>query len=131
MPLSRLLRTWLMPSQHRKLARRLRLEVLEDRSVPTAFNPNQIRHAYGFDRVQFGDAAHTPIAGDGSGQTIAIVDAFDDPNIASNLATFDSDYGLPDPPSFAKVNQTGGSTLPAPNAGWAREIALDVEYAHA
>jgi hypothetical protein len=106
------------------------LDVLETR-VLLSFNPNQIRHAYGFDRVGFEDSTHALVAGDGTGQTIAIVDAFDDPNIASNLATFDSQYGLPAPPTFTKVNQTGGTTYPPPNTGWAREIALDVEYAHA
>src|SRR5262249_26426406 len=39
-------------------------------------------------------------------------------------------FGLPDP-AFTKVNQSGGSTPPAANAGWASEIALDVEWAHA
>jgi hypothetical protein len=107
-----------------------RVEALEERTL-LSFTPIQIRHAYGFDRVGFEDAAHPLITGDGAGQTIGIVDAFDDPNIASNLATFDATYGLPDPPSFSKVNQTGGTTYPAPNAGWATEIALDVEYAHA
>ena len=97
----------------------------------TSFTPIQIRHAYGFDRVGFEDATHSLVAGDGSGETIAIVDAYDDPNIASDLAHFDSTYGLADPPSFTKVNQTGGSTLPAANRSWASEIALDVEYAHA
>jgi hypothetical protein len=104
--------------------------VLEVRAL-LSFNPIQIRHAYGFDRVGFVDASHPLVAGDGTGQTIAIVDAFDDPNIASNLATFDSTYGLPAPPSFMKVNQRGGTTPPPPNRGWATEIALDVEYAHA
>jgi hypothetical protein len=97
----------------------------------TAFTPIQIRHAYGFDRVGFEDATHGLVAGDGSGQTIAIVDAYDDPNIASDLAHFDSMYNLPAPPSFTKVSQTGSTTLPAANRGWSSEIALDVEYAHA
>ena len=64
-------------------------------------------------------------------QTIGIVDAYDDPNIASDLATFDSYYGLAAPPSFRKVNQTGGTSYPAANSGWSLEIALDVEIAHA
>ena len=71
------------------------------------------------------------IPGDGSGQTIAIVDAYDAPNIAADLHVFDQQFGLPDPPSFVKVNQTGGTNYPRPDDGWGMEIALDVEWAHA
>jgi len=92
---------------------------------PTGNSPAQIRTAYGFDAVSFAGAA-----ADGSGTTIAIVDAYDNPNIASDLRQFDLRFGLPDP-VFKKVNQTGGTTMPAANAGWASEIALDVEWAHA
>ena len=68
----------------------------------------------------------------GTGQTIAIVDAFDDPNIAADLATFDTTFGLPAPASFKKVTQTGATTgYPTADANWALEIALDVEWAHA
>ncbi len=97
-------------------------------SSPVGLTPAQVRHAYGFDTVAFAGG----IAGDGTGQTIAIVDAFDDPNIADDLHQFSVQFGLPDPPSFTKVSQTGSLTsLPPANAGWAGEIALDVEWAHA
>jgi hypothetical protein len=92
---------------------------------PTGTTPAQIRHAYGFDQISFNGTA-----GDGSGTTIAIVDAFDDPNIANDLHQFDLKFGLPDP-TFTKVNQNGGTSMPAANSGWASEIALDVEWAHA
>lgn len=94
---------------------------------PTGYSPQQVRHAYGFDKISFGDGA---IAGDGSGTTIAIVDAYDDPRIANDLHQFDLAFGLPDP-VFTKVNQFGGATYPVADAGWATEIALDVEWAHA
>jgi hypothetical protein len=110
---------------------RPRLEALEERTVPNAYTPLEVRHAYGFDRVRFAKAGSPHIAGDGTGQTIAVIIDHDDPNIASDLATFDSIYGLPAPLSFKKVNQTGGTTYPTPDAGSAEEIALDVEYAHA
>ncbi|MSO78811.1 MAG: peptidase S8/S53 subtilisin kexin sedolisin [Acidimicrobiia bacterium] len=72
------------------------------------------------------------LTGDGAGQTIAIVVAFDHPYIAADLATFDTTFGLPAPPSFKKVSQTGSTTvLPAPDASWALETSLDVEWAHA
>ena len=68
-------------------------------------------------------------------QTIAIVDAYNDPNAESDLATFDSYYGLPACTTangcFRKVNQSGGTSYPQSNSGWALEIALDVEAAHA
>lgn len=97
------------------------LEPLESRTLLSGFTPVQIRHGYGFDQVSY----------TGAGQTIAIVDAYDDPNIAGDLATFDSQYGLPAPPSFTKVNQTGDTTYPVQDKGWDTEIALDVEWAHA
>jgi subtilase family serine protease len=74
---------------------------------------------------------------------IAIVDAYDNPNAGSNLATFRSNSGLPaigtscttatigttGTPCFLKVNQTGGSAAPTSNAGWAVEIDLDLQAA--
>jgi hypothetical protein len=139
MPLPRFLQRWVRPSTQRfkatasRAARsaRPRLEVLEERNLLTSFKPTQITQAYGFDRVKFGDASHTLVTGDGTGQTIGIIDAYDDPNIASDLATFDTKYGIAAPPTFSKVNQRGGTTPPTANRGWATEIALDVEYAHA
>jgi subtilase family serine protease len=76
--------------------------------------------------------------GDGSGQIIAIVDAYDDPRIANDLTQFDKAFGLIDPPSFFKYNQDGQmSNLPgtdpagAGTNNWEGEEALDVEWAHA
>ena len=67
----------------------------------------RMRHAYGVDSINLNG-----IAGDGSGQTIAIVDAYDDPTAASDLHAFDQAFGLADPPSFTKLNQSGGTALP-------------------
>ena len=93
--------------------------------------PSTIRQAYGIDQVFFGS-----IAGSGLGQTIAIVDAYNDPNIVADLQAFDAAYGLAAPPSFIVIGQDGSTTLPAnaspsPSGSWAMEIALDVEWAHA
>ncbi len=96
-------------------------------SGPTGYTPAQIRQAYGFNNITFNNGT---VAGDGTGTTIAIVDAYDDPKIANDLHQFDLQFGLPDP-VLTKVNQNGGSSLPAANAGWITEIALDVEWAHA
>ena len=94
---------------------------------PTGYTPAQIRQAYGINQISFN---YGTVTGDGSGTTIAIIDAYNDPNIANDLHQFDLQFGLPDP-ALTKVNQTGGTTLPAANAGWITEIALDVEWAHA
>jgi hypothetical protein len=69
-------------------------------------------------------------------QTVAIVDAYDDPTIESDLQTYDTAFGLPACTKasgcFKKVNQEGNaSPLPATEGGWAGEISLDVETTHA
>jgi subtilase family serine protease len=91
---------------------------------PTGLTPEQILNAYGINQITFSDGT---IAGNGSGQTIAIVDPYDDPNIGSDLATFDQQFGLPAPPSFHVDNLGGTMTDP----GWAVETSLDVEWTHA
>ncbi len=95
-------------------------------SSPIGLTPAQVKSAYGFSSVNFGS-----VVGNGAGQTIAIVDAYNDPNIASDLAKFDQTFGLAAPPSLKIVNQSGGSSLPQSDRGWSGEIALDVEWAHA
>jgi subtilase family serine protease len=95
-------------------------------SVPFGLTPGATRAYYGFDQVSFGGTA-----ADGSGQTIAIVTAHNNPNIASDLAQFDQTFGLAAPPSFQVVNQMGGTKLPKNNKSWGSETALDVEWAHA
>ena len=91
------------------------------------FTPAQIKKAYGFDKINLSGGAPA----DGAGQTIAIIDAYNDPNIAADLSVFDSQFGLQAPGSLKVVNQSGGSSLPSTDAGWAGEISLDVEWAHA
>jgi subtilase family serine protease len=89
----------------------------------SAFVPSQIRHAYGFDLI----------SNQGAGQTIGIVDAYDDVNAESDLGVFSKQFQLTACTSangcFRKVYSTGRK--PAANANWAVEIALDIEWAHA
>jgi subtilase family serine protease len=129
------------PRDHRK--KKLLLEPLEPRAMLSAstsaadiichpnlsafassgfnvYTPAQIRHAYGFDQV----------AWNGAGQTIAIVDAYDDPTVAADLQKFDRQFGLVDP-TLTVAKMTSGGRGPVANSGWAMEIALDVEWAHA
>ena len=92
---------------------------------PTGLSPAAIKAAYTFSTLLTA----------GAGKTIAIVDAYNDPRAEADLNTFSSQYGLPACTTangcFSKVNQTGGSTYPKTNAGWALEISLDVQWAHA
>ena len=97
-------------------------------STVRGYTPSQVAQAYGFSSISFNSGT---VTGNGAGQTIAIVDAYNDPNIVSDLHVFDQTFGLADPPSFSVVNQAGGSRLPATDSGWSEEIALDVEWAHA
>ncbi len=100
-----------------------------------ALSPAQIITAYNFPTTN--STGGLP----GTGKTIAIVDAYDDPSIASDLATFDTQFGIPQlascvitptsGPCLQKVNWQGGTTYPAYDQGWAMEISLDVEWAHA
>ncbi|MEU9475774.1 S53 family peptidase [Streptomyces sp. NPDC048191] len=94
---------------------------------PTGYGPSDIQSAYGLT-----DAASS----NGSGETVAIVDAYDDPNAESDLAAYRSYYGLPDCTTdngcFTKVSQTGSTTsLPSADSGWAGEISLDLDMVSA
>jgi subtilase family serine protease len=92
----------------------------------TCYDPYQMRHAYQTDLLI--NAGY-----DGSGQTIVIVDAFQSPHLAAELAAFDSFYGLP-AISLTQIAPDGLTpfVIGDPNmTGWAEEISLDVEWAHA
>lgn len=104
--------------------------------VGLGFTPAQLRQAYGFNNILLPGG----IVGDGKGTTIAIVDAFNNPTIVSDVAAFSTQFGLQQfnvagGPTFKVVNQRGSTILPQNatgfNASWALEIALDVEWAHA
>jgi hypothetical protein len=100
-------------------------------SSPNGYTPAQVKAGYGVNLIQFAGG----VVGDGAGQTIAIVDAYDDPNIQADLNAFSTAFGLPTTSSglftFSKVNEDGGTSLPAPGPSWAIETSLDVEWAHA
>lgn len=93
--------------------------------TPIGLPPARIKSAYGWPtRLTVG-----------AGQTIAIVDAHDNPVIESDLAVFDHQYQLPECTTanrcLVKVDSSGGTNYPSYNGGWGFEIALDVEWAHA
>jgi subtilase family serine protease len=80
-------------------------------------------------------AYNLPSSTAGEGQTVAIVDAFDDPNAEADLAVYRSRYGLPpcttDNGCFQKVAQDGSTNYPSPDPGWAGEISLDLDMVSA
>jgi len=72
-----------------------------------------------------------PSSTKGSGQIVAIVDAYDNPNVASDLATYRSNYGL-GTANFTKYNQRGQTrSYPPGDTGWGIQIDLDVEMVSA
>lgn len=91
-------------------------------TAPSGYAPADLQTAYSL-----------PSATGGVGHTIAIVDAYDAPTAASDLGVYRSQFGLPDCGTgcFTKVNQSGGSTMPPFNAGWATEISLDLDMVSA
>ncbi len=92
-------------------------------TTPHGLTPTQMRYAYGFSQI----------SNQGQGQTIAIVDAYDHPAIEADLGVFSTTFGLPSCTTtngcFKKIYAQGNK--PRTDAGWALEIALDVEWAHA
>jgi hypothetical protein len=95
-------------------------------------DPAQMDAAYGVSQISFNG-----VVGNGAGQTIAIVDAYNDPDIVSDANSFSSEFGLPSfngtgEPTFKVLNETGGTSLPsnASAGGWDVEESLDVEWAH-
>jgi hypothetical protein len=99
-------------------------------NIPVGLVPAQIEQAYGYNTIDFAGG----IQGTGAGQTIAIVDAYRDPNITGDLASFDQTFGIT--PNPVLTITPVGSVPQAPtstSAGvlWAEETALDVEWAHA
>jgi hypothetical protein len=96
-------------------------------AAPTGdgYGPSSLQSAY-----------RLPSSTAGSGQTVAVVDAYDDPDAASDLAAYRTAWGLPacGTGCFSKVNQNGAaSPLPAAarTSGWDVEEALDVDMVSA
>ena len=114
------------------LSRRPFVEQLEDRNLLSAnpLSPMAVRQAYGFDRL----------SETGARPTIAIVEAYDAPNIFQDLNTFDQTFSL-SPGGQNLYSQFGASNAvltkvtpegtPSANAVWSQEASLDVEWAHA
>jgi subtilase family serine protease len=91
------------------------------------YGPHQIRRAYEFSSL-------LAEGKDGRGRTIVIIDAFQDPTLSTDLASFDSVFKLPAPSGLEVVAPFGLTPFEPSDhtqVGWSSEIALDVEWAHA
>ncbi|HVN69433.1 MAG TPA: S53 family peptidase [Candidatus Binatia bacterium] len=90
-------------------------------ATPSGYGPSSLQTAYNLTAYS---------QSNGSGQTVAIVDAYDDPNAASDLSTYRAQYGLPACTTangcFSKQAYTTTT-----NAGWAEEESLDVDMVSA
>lgn len=93
-------------------------------SPPSGYGPCDLQSAY---------SLLTASAG-ASGRTVAIVDAYNDPNAAADLATYRTKFGLPACTvangCFRQVGETGGA-VPANNGSWSQEISLDLDMVSA
>ncbi|MFL6099910.1 MAG: hypothetical protein ACJ71T_08155 [Actinomycetales bacterium] len=92
-------------------------------AAPSGYGPSQIQSAYKLSGLN------------ASGRTVAIVDAYDDPTAEADLGVYRSQFGLPACTTangcFRKISQTGTTTYPAKNGGWAQEISLDLDMVSA
>ncbi|GAA0315144.1 S53 family peptidase [Actinoallomurus spadix] len=92
-------------------------------AAPSGLSPANLQSAY-----------KLPSTG-GSGQTVAIVDAYNAPTAEADLAVYRSQYGLPACTTangcFKKVDQNGGTSYPKTDGGWAQEISLDLDMVSA
>jgi subtilase family serine protease len=106
-----------------------KIEPLEPRRLFSNFSPAQIETAYGFSGITFNNGA---ITANGAGQTIALIETDNDTSIGSDLATFDTIFQIPSPPTLT-IEGESGPTLPSNTAAGSSlyETALDVEWAHA
>jgi subtilase family serine protease len=104
----------------------IRMDARHERSLrPAGYGPSDLQNAY-----------NLPSATQGKGQTIAVIEAGDDPNAGSDLAVYRETFILPactmDNRCFSKLNQRGKpGPYPSPNSGWAVEESLDVDMVSA
>jgi subtilase family serine protease len=90
---------------------------------PSGYGPVDIQSAYKLTGLKSG------------ARTVAIVDAYNDPTAEADLGVYRSQYGLTACTTangcFKKVNQSGGTSYPITNGGWAQEISLDLDMVSA
>ena len=102
---------------------------------PCTLSPGVSRQGYYPCDLQSAYNLAASSAANGGTQTVAIVDAYDDPTAESDLAVYRSTFGLPACTSgngcFKKRAQDGSTNYPIPDSGWAGEISLDLDMVSA
>ncbi|GGJ59253.1 S53 family peptidase [Streptomyces brasiliensis] len=100
------------------------LKSVAPNATPSGYGPSSLQSAY-----------NLPSSTAGSGRTVAIVDAYDDPTAEADLGVYRSQFGLPACTTangcFKKIDQNGGTNYPRRNGGWAQEISLDIDMVSA
>lgn len=92
---------------------------IQNNSAPSGLSPQQVWAAYNLPGLNSTVSA---------GKTIAIVDAYDNPNAASDLQAFSTQFGVPLTGTFTKVKMASKLST---NSGWILEESMDVQWAHA
>ncbi|MDE1862324.1 MAG: fibronectin type III domain-containing protein [Thaumarchaeota archaeon] len=102
---------------------------------PGGLNTTQVWNAYGFSKLHClmtGPSDWNFVNLCGYGQTVAIVGAYDDPTVGSDLATFDAQWGLPAcTEADGCLSKAAPQGVPAASSTWALEDSLAVEWVHA
>ena len=109
---------------YRRCHAHIRTDVTNN-TTPSGYGPAQLRAAYSL-----------PSTSAGAGQTVAIVDAYDDPNAENDMNVYRAQFGISPCTTangcFQKVNQSGAAgNYPRGNASWGQEISLDLDMASA
>ncbi len=111
--------------RNRRRGLRPALDPLDDRCLLSGFTPATLTGAYELNAITFTSPSGSTVQGNGSGETIALIEAYHDPTLLSDLTVFDQTYNLP-ATSPTVVDLAGAKS----NPGWALEESLDVEWAH-
>jgi subtilase family serine protease len=103
---------------------RVRRGIVRHANSPSGYTPADLQAAYSL-----------PSSTAGRNQTVAVVDAYDDPSAERDLAVYRAEFGLPACTTangcFRKVDQAGGHDYPEEDGGWAQEISLDLDMVSA
>jgi subtilase family serine protease len=93
-------------------------------TTPVGYGPTALRSAYSL-----------PSTTAGSGETVAVIDGYDDPSAERDLGVYRTEFGLPPCTTangcFRKLDQTGARHYPQADGGWGQEISLDLDMVSA
>ncbi len=95
----------------------------------SGYTPTDLQSAYGL-------SSYSSSSTYGVGKTVAIVDAYNDPNALADVNVYRNEWDISPlysqgSPTFTQVNGDGGTSLPANNTSWSEEISLDLDMVSA